>query len=122
MQESNVQTLGTLTGLLVNQTDTLFSNLSQSVGNSILNAECYMVYTLIAFVEPLLDGALRTCRLQKFQLDFTTLQESGFHFLIFYSFYCITLQAQYILKERKAFFNALDGDAQMLNVRNFHIV
>ena len=59
MQEGNVQAFSTLAGLLVNETDTLFTNLSQSVGYTVLNTEGYVVNALVAFVKPLLNGAFR---------------------------------------------------------------
>jgi hypothetical protein len=59
MQESNVQALGTLTRLLVNQANALLRYFSETVGYTVLNAESNMMYTLVALVEPLLDGALR---------------------------------------------------------------
>ena len=43
-------------------------------------------------------------------------------FLVLYYFCCITLQTQHVCEERQAFLNALNGNAQMLNVRNLHIV
>ena len=59
MQEGDVQLLSTLARLLVNQTDTLSTNLSQRIGYTVLDAESYMVNTLVALIKPLLDGALR---------------------------------------------------------------
>jgi hypothetical protein len=59
MQEGNVQTLGTLARLLVNQTHALLRYLGEAFSHTVLYAESYVVYTLIALVEPLLDGALR---------------------------------------------------------------
>ena len=58
MQEGDVQLLSTLARLLVNQTDTLSTNLSQRIGYTVLDAESYMVNTLVALIKPLLDGAL----------------------------------------------------------------
>ena len=58
----------------------------------------------------------------KLQLHLAALQEGGLHFLILHSFHCVTLQAEHVLEERQALFNALDGNAQVLNVRNFHDV
>ena len=59
MQESNVQTFGTLTWLLVDEADTLAVALGQCVGYTVLDAESYMVDTLVTFVKPFLNGALR---------------------------------------------------------------
>jgi len=58
MQEGDVQALGTLTRLLVNEAYALLRHFCQTFGNTVLYAESYMVNTLIALVEPLLDGAL----------------------------------------------------------------
>ena len=116
MQEGYIQVLCTLAWLLVNQTDTFLADFSQCIGNTVLYAEGNVMYTLVAFVKPLLDRALRRCGLQQFQFHFTTLQEGGLNFLILYRFNGITLQSQYILKVRQTLFNTLDGNAQMLNV------
>ena len=116
MQEGDVQTFGTLAGLLVNEAYALLANLCQCFGYTILYAECYVVNTLVAFVQPFLDGALRRCGLQQLKFNLAALQEGGLYFLVLYRLNGITLQPQYILKEWKALFNALDSDAQMLNV------
>ena len=58
VKEGNVQTLSALARFLIDEADTLLADLSQSFGNSVLYAESYMVHTLVALVEPLLDGAL----------------------------------------------------------------
>ena len=120
MEEGNVEAFGALAWSLVNEADALLADLGQSFGYTVLNAEGYVVHALVALVEPLLDGALGACRLQEFQLHLTALQESGLYFLVFYNLDVVTLQTQHVLKVRQAFFNALDGNAQMLNVRNLH--
>ena len=71
MQEGDVQTLSTLTGSLVNQADTLLTHFCQCVGHTVLYAESHMVYTLVALVEPFLNGALGRCRLKQLQLHLT---------------------------------------------------
>ena len=91
MQEGDVQTLSALTRLLVDETNALLADLGQCVGYAILYAECYVVYALVALVQPLLDGALRRCWLQQFQLHLTAAQEGCLHFLVLYNFSCITL-------------------------------
>ena len=60
MEEGDVQPLSTLTGLLVDQAHALLRYFCQTFGNTVLYAECYVVNTLVALVEPLLDGALAT--------------------------------------------------------------
>ena len=107
--------------LLVYQAYALARHLSQGIGHTVFNAESHMVNTLIALVQPLLDGALGTCRLQQLQLHLATLQESGLYLLVFYYFCCITLQPQHVGEERQGLLNALDCNAQMLNVRNLHV-
>ena len=59
MQEGDVQTLGTLAGLLVDEAYALLADLGQTLGHTVLHAERYVVYALVALVEPLLDGAFR---------------------------------------------------------------
>ena len=116
MQEGDVQSLGTLARCLVNETQPLLVALGQCVGYTVLYAEGYVVYALVALVEPLLDSTLGRCRLQKLKLNLAALQESGSYFLVFYYFNVVTLQAQHVLKVRQALFDALNGYAQMLNV------
>ena len=58
MQEGDVQTLSALAGSLVDQANALLADLSQCVSNTVLDAECYVVNTLVALVEPLLDVLL----------------------------------------------------------------
>ena len=48
-------------------------------------------------------------------------RKAVFTFLVLYYFCCITPQAQYFSEVRQAFLDALDCDAQVLNVRNLHI-
>jgi hypothetical protein len=59
MEEGDVQTLSTLTGLLVDQADALLRYFCKTFGYTVLYTEGYMVYTFVAFVEPFLNGALR---------------------------------------------------------------
>ena len=70
MQEGDVETLGTLAGLLVDEAHTFVADLSQGIGHPILNAEGYMVHTLVTLVEPFLNGALGRCGLQQFSPHF----------------------------------------------------
>ena len=58
MQESNVQALGTFARSLVDEADAFLVAFSQRVGHAVLNAESHMMHTLVAFVKPLLYGAL----------------------------------------------------------------
>ena len=79
MQEGDVQLLCALARLLVDETNALLADLSQCVGYAVLYAECDVVYTLVALVQPLLNGALRRCWLQQFQLHLTAAQEGSLH-------------------------------------------
>ena len=121
MQECDVQTLGTLAGLLVDEAHTLFTDFGESTGHTVLNAESYVMHTLVALVKPFLNGALGRCRLEQFQLHLTAAKEGGLHLLVLYYFCCITLQAQHVSEIRQALLNALNCDAQMLNVGNLNI-
>ena len=75
-----------------------------------------MVYTLVTFVKPLLDGALRRCGLEKFQLHFATLQECSLNLLVFYDLYCIALQSEDVLEVGEGFFDTLNGNTEMFDV------
>ena len=94
VKECDVQSLGALTWSLVDEANALLVTLCKCIGSAVLNAECHMVHSLVAFVEPLLDGAFRRCRLEKLKLCLATLQEGGLHFLVFNHFYCVTLQSR----------------------------
>ena len=59
MQEGDIQALSALTRCLVDETYALLADFCQRVGNTILDAECYMVNALVALVEPLLNCAFR---------------------------------------------------------------
>ena len=116
VEEGDVQAFGTLAGLLVDEAHALLADLGECVGNAVLDAEGDVVYTLVALVEPLLNGAFGRCGLEELELHLTALQEGGLHLLVLDDFRCITLQAQHVLEERQTLFNTLDGNAQMLNV------
>ena len=58
VEEGDVQALCTLAGSLVDETNTLLADLGKAIGHAVLNAEGHMVHTLVALVEPFLDGAL----------------------------------------------------------------
>ena len=59
MQEGNVQAFGTLARFLVDQAHALLRYYGETLGHTVLYAEGHVVHTLVALVEPLLDGALR---------------------------------------------------------------
>ena len=58
MEEGDVQALSTLTRLLVDEAYALLGYFCQTFSHTVLNAECHVVNTLVALVEPRLDGAL----------------------------------------------------------------
>ena len=66
------------------------------------------------------NRTIRSCRFQQFNFRFTTFQKSGLYFLVFYSFYIVTFQSEYIFIIRKGFFDAFHRNTQMFDVRNFH--
>ena len=90
VEEGDVELLGTLARSLVDEADALAVALCQSIGHTVLNAESHVVHTLVALVEPLLDGALGRCRLKQFELCLAALQEGCLHLLVFYYFYYIS--------------------------------
>ena len=120
MEESYIKVLSAFTRSLVDETDSLFLTEIESICYTILNAECDVVYAFVSLVYPLLDSALWRCRLEKLKLHLATLQESGLNLLVFYDLGSVAFKTKNISKIRKRFFNALDCDAQMLNVRDFH--
>lgn len=82
MEECNAETISTTTGSLVDKTNALLVAHCESLAYAILNLESYMVNTLAAIVEELLDGAIGTCGLKKLNLNLTNLQESGLNLLV----------------------------------------
>ena len=65
MKEGNVQLLGTLAWSLVNQTNALFGYFCQRICYTVFDAESDVMNTLVTFVKPLLNSALRRCGLQQ---------------------------------------------------------
>ena len=116
MQEGNLKTIGPLAGSSIDEADAFLIALSQRIGYAILNAECHMVYALVAFVQPLLNSAFGASGFKKFQFHLTHLKESGLYLLILDDLGLIALQAKHVLEIRQDFVNALHGDAQMFNL------
>ena len=111
MQECDVEVLSTFARSLVDETNTLAVAFSQRISYTILNAECYVVNALVAFVQPFLNGTLRRCGLKELKFNFTALEKSGLHLLVFHFFYGITLQSKNVLEVGKCLFNALNCDS-----------
>ncbi len=120
VKEGDVQSLSPFARGLVDQTDAFRLGVSQSVGDTVLNSEGYMVYTCALVLDKFCDCTIRTCRLQQFQLRVTDLQEGCPYLLVFHYFDVVTLQSQDLLIIRQRLFDAFHGNAQMLNVRNLH--
>lgn len=120
MQESDVQTVGTLAGSLVDEADALFVTHGQSLAYSVLNLESYVVDATAAVVEEFLNGTFGARGFQQLQFHFTHFQESGFYFLVFYDLCLVHFQTQYVLKVGQHGINALYGNAQMFDFGNFH--
>ena len=121
MQECNVQPISTLTGSLVDQAQAFLVAHGKGFRYPILDLKGNMMDATASVVEKFLHSTLGTSGLKEFQLYFSHLQESGLYLLVFYYFCCITLQPQYVGEERQGLLNALDCNAQMLNVRNLHV-
>ena len=72
--------------------------------------------TFVTFVEPLLNGAFGTCRLQKLQLHFAHFEEGGLHFLVFNDLCLVALESKNVFEIRQHLFDALHGNAEMFNL------
>ena len=80
MQECDLQLLCSETRSLVYQADAFFFTFSQSIGHTVFDAECHMMYATASFVEEFGDGTVRACRLQEFDFHFAYFQEAVFTF------------------------------------------
>ena len=58
MQERNVKVLRSLARLFVDEAYAFFITFSQRVSHAVFDAECYVVYSVVAFVKPFLYGAV----------------------------------------------------------------
>ena len=115
MEESDMQTVGTVAGSLVNKADTLAVAHSESLAHTVLYLEGNMVDAPAAVVEELLHSALGACGLQELELHLTDLKESGLYLLVFYNFCFVNLQAENVLEKGQYVFDLLNGDAQVFN-------
>jgi xanthine/uracil/vitamin C permease (AzgA family) len=115
MEECDVETVGTITGSLVDKTNALAVAHCESFAHSVFHLEGNVMNASAAVVEELLNGAFRASRLEKFNLHFAHLEESGLHLLVFYNLCFVNLQAENVLEIGQYFVDALHGDAQMLN-------
>ena len=77
MQESDMQTVGTITGSLVDEADALAVAHGECFAHTVFNLEGNMMNALSAVVEELLNSTLRACGFQKFQLNFSAHSHIG---------------------------------------------
>ena len=98
MEEGDVQVLCALAGSLVDEAYSLLVAFGQGVAHAVFDAEGHVVYSVVAFVEPLLDGAFGRGGLQQFEFHLAALQEGGLHFLVGHLFNGVTLQPQDVLE------------------------
>ena len=92
MEECDVQTVGTVTGSLVDEADALAVAHGECFAHTVFNLEGNMVNALATVVEELLNGAFGACGLQEFQLNFADLEESSLYLLVFYNLDVVALQ------------------------------
>ena len=59
MQECDLQLLCSETRSLVYQADAFFFTFSQSIGHTVFDAECHMMYATASFFEEFGDGTVR---------------------------------------------------------------
>lgn len=116
MQECDLQLLCSETRSLVYQADAFFFTFSQSIGHTVFDAECHMMYATASFFEEFGDGTVRTCRLQEFDFHFAYFQESGLHLLVGHLFDVVALQTQYVFIIRQCGFDAFHCDTQMFDM------
>ena len=63
MQECDLQLLCSETRSLVYQADAFFFTFSQSIGHTVFDAECHMMYATASFFEEFGDGTVRALSL-----------------------------------------------------------
>ena len=98
MQECDLQLLCSETRSLVYQADAFFFTFSQSVGHTVFDAECHMMYATASF------------------FDFAYFQESGLHLLVGHLLDVVALQTQYVFIIRQCGFDAFHCDTQMFDM------
>ena len=120
MQEGDVQALGSLAGLCVNDAATLLLYLVQCVGNAVLNGKSNVLDTTTATVllDELGDGTLGGGSLEQLNLGLTHLEESGPYLLILNFFNGKALEAQHVLIERNGLLKRGNSDSHVFDVRN----
>ena len=116
MQESDVQAFRAFAWSLVYQADTGVFYFSQCVCHTVFDGESYVMDACTFVFDELGNGAFGRSRFEKFDFSIAYFQKSGSYFLVFHCLNVVAFQAQYIFLVRKGFFNALNGNAQMLNV------
>ncbi len=115
MKECDVQTISTITGSLVDETNTLSIAECECLSYAILNLECYVMNTLATIVEELLNGALGASGLEKLKLNLTDLKESSLYLLVLNNLSLVNLKTQHITEIGEYSVDALYGNTQMLN-------
>jgi hypothetical protein len=122
MQESDVEALGTLAGMSVDNAATLLLYLVQSVLHAIFNGKCNVLdaTTATVLLDELGDSALGGSSLQKLNLGLTYLEKGGPYLLVSNFFNSKALEAQHVLVEWNGFLERGDSDSHVFDVRNVH--
>ena len=110
-----MEAVSTISGSLIDEADALTVAHCEGFAHSVFHLEGNMVNALATIVEELLNGAFRASRLEKFELHFADLEESGLNFLVFYCLCFVNFQSENVAEVGQNFVDALHGDAQMLN-------
>ena len=110
-----MEAVGTITGSLIDEANALTVAHSERFAHSVFHLEGNMMNASATIVEELLNGAFGASWLEKFDLHFAHLHESGLYLLVFYNFSFVNFQAENVLEIGQYFVDALYGDAQMLN-------
>ncbi len=124
MKESDFQTVGTISGSLVDELDTLFLSLGESFSHTVFHSECDMVHTTASAV--LLDefgnSAFRGCSFEKLNLSVAHHDECSSHFLVFDHFLFVAFKPENILVVFDCLLKIRNGYPDVLDVRNFHVI
>ena len=122
MQEGNVQALGTLAGMCVNNAATLLLYLVQGVLYTVFNGKCNVLDTATATIllDELGDSALGGSSLEELNLGLAYLEKGGPYLLVSNFFNGKALEAQHVLVERNGLLERGNGDSHVFDVRNVH--
>ena len=117
MEETDMESFGTATRLLVDEADALFFAFSES-SVSVLNCKGDMVHATLATI--LLneggDGAFGTGGLEELDFHVTAAEESGLHFLVLNFFDGIALQTHNVLPVADSLVEVGHSNADVFNV------